>query len=159
MILDSRLNFVEHAEQIARKTAASIDALSRLLPNVKGSGPAARRLLTLTITSKLLYGAPVWALTISGRGMDKLSVVYRRCAYRVACCYRTTSYKAVCVLEGMPLFNLLVDERRKSFAGEDVAQVKTDTLSNENGRQQRKVDGRFISSRSLVDGLTENSRR
>lgn len=143
LMLDQRLNFSDQAARASGKAAASISALSRLLPNVGGPRPAARRLLASTVTSMLLYGAPAWAPTMGAKPMEKLEAVYRRCALRVACCYRTVSYKAVCVVAGMPPFRLLADERFKLRQGDDALRTKTVTVAAWQEEWEDASDGRW----------------
>lgn len=143
VVLDPRLNFGEHAERVSRKAAVSINALSRLMPNVGGPRLAARRLLASTVTSMLLYGAPAWAPTMCAKPMAKMEAVHRRCALRVACCYRTISYRAVCVVAGIPLFRLLADERLRLRLGDDVQKVKADTTAAWQTEWERASDRRL----------------
>lgn len=69
------------------------------------------------VSARLLYGAPFWFPSITAEAMHKMEAVYRRAMLRVACCYRTVSYKATVVVSGMSLLALLAEERQKTYGG------------------------------------------
>jgi len=69
------------------------------------------RVLATVVTSRLLYGAPVWSRTITAKALGIMEASYRKIMLRVACCYRTTSYAAAAVVASMPKLSLLAEER------------------------------------------------
>jgi hypothetical protein len=53
-----------------------------------------------------LYGAPVWADTLSARNVTLLRRPQRAIALRAARAYRTVSYVGACLLSGSPPWDL-----------------------------------------------------
>ncbi|KAF0757505.1 Uncharacterized protein FWK35_00017152 [Aphis craccivora] len=118
--LDTRMTFVSHVRNAADKAIKSATALSRLMPNLGGSGQWRRRLLASVVESQLLYAAPVWGdrVRASARTVALLVRAQRLIALRVIRAYKTVSDEAALLLAGMPPVDLLALERgrlRKRF--------------------------------------------
>lgn len=111
--LDTRLTFSSHVKTVAEKAIKSATALSRLMPNLGGSGQWRRRLLASVVESQLLYAAPIWGdrVRASARTVTHLVRAQRLIALRVIRAYRTVSDEAALVLAGMPPADLLALER------------------------------------------------
>jgi hypothetical protein len=116
--IDARLTFKEHSVYVSDKAAIVNTALSRLMPNIGGPRQNRRRLLASVVTSVLLYGAAVWAKALQIKAYSRnTNSVYRRCALRVICGFRTISDEAAYVVAGMPPIALLAKERQKIYHG------------------------------------------
>lgn len=57
--LDTRLSFGDHMKKTAESASKTATALSQLLPNLGGLSQEKRVLLSLVISSRLLYVAPI----------------------------------------------------------------------------------------------------
>jgi len=121
---DQKLRFAHHAELAAKRAVEAANHLTRILPNLRGAKQKTRRVLATVVTSRLLYGAPIWKSTITAGAMGHMETVYRRTMLRVACCYRTTSYDAAAVVSSMPPINLLAEERRNIYMGMDKREAR-----------------------------------
>lgn len=108
LTIDSGWTFEPHFEQLVPKATAAANALCGLLPNIGGAGARVRRLYEGVVRSRVLYGAPVWArsLTASRRSLTLLRRLQRTTAIRIARGYRTTSYASATVLAASPPFEL-----------------------------------------------------
>lgn len=84
--LDSRHNFREHAELVAKRTPKTCRWLQYLLPNARGPRQMKRKLLVCVVLSRLLYGAPFWFPSMVNGALTKLSRVAKRIMLRVATC-------------------------------------------------------------------------
>ncbi|KAG8227568.1 hypothetical protein J437_LFUL000668 [Ladona fulva] len=68
------------------------------------------------VESQLLYGAEIWASALNtAKYRNRITVVQRRGALRVACSYQTVSEAAVLVIAGMIPIDLLAKERKRIF--------------------------------------------
>ncbi|XP_008180148.1 uncharacterized protein LOC103308491 [Acyrthosiphon pisum] len=114
---DPRQRFLEHAKLAAKRAMEAGRCLAQILPNLRGAKQRTRRVLSTVVTSRLLYGAPIWAEKMSVKAMATMESAYRRTMLRVACCYSTTSYDAAAVVSSMPPLKLLAEERRSIFLG------------------------------------------
>lgn len=108
LTIDSRWTFGPHFEQLVPKATAAANALCGLLPNIGGAGSRIRRLYEGVVRSLVLYGAPVWArsLTASRRSLTLLRRLQRTTAIRIARGYRMTSYASATVLAASSPFEL-----------------------------------------------------
>lgn len=59
--LNPKLTFTHHIRVVTESAMASARAVGRLMPNVGGPSVTKRMLLSVVVTSRLLYAAPVWA--------------------------------------------------------------------------------------------------
>lgn len=85
ILVDSKLSFFDQIRSSADKAAKGVTALSKLMANVSGPKSTKRRLLMTAVQSVLLYGAEVWADSLSKEKYRKrLGQVQRRSALRVA---------------------------------------------------------------------------
>lgn len=116
LMIDTKLSFSEQIRVTARKAAAGVTALSRLMANVGGPSSSKRRLLMSAVQSVLLYGSEIWAVALNrDYNRKQLLRVQRRGALRVASAYRTVSEPAVLVIAGVIPIHLLARERRAIF--------------------------------------------
>lgn len=100
IVLDSRWDFNAHFLRLMPKLMGTAAALGGLLPNLRGARLGCRKLYLGVVRSMALYGAPVWADTLSSRNIALLRKPQRAMAIRVIRGYRTISYEAACVLAG-----------------------------------------------------------
>jgi hypothetical protein len=106
IVLDSRWTFKEHFRCLAPKLVGAASALSRLLPNVGGPNASCRRLYAGVVRSMALYGAPIWAGSLTAHNRAQLRRPQRVMAVRMATAYCTVSHEAACVLAGTPPWDL-----------------------------------------------------
>uniref|UniRef100_A0A2S2NYY3 Reverse transcriptase domain-containing protein n=1 Tax=Schizaphis graminum TaxID=13262 RepID=A0A2S2NYY3_SCHGA len=128
--LNPRLHFTQHARAAAERAMEAAKHLTRILPNLRGVKQKTRRVLATVVTSRLLYGAPIWSQYITAGAMRTMMVAYRRIMLRVACCFHTTSYEAAAIVSSMPPLDLLAIERRRIFEGMDRRAAREQLLVN-----------------------------
>lgn len=104
--LDGKWSFREHFRVLVPRLNRTAFALGSLLPNLRGPSAACRCLYMGVIKSMALYGAPIWEEALRRDNVALLRQPQRAIARRVARCYRTVSYDAVCVLAGAPPWDL-----------------------------------------------------
>jgi len=110
------LGFKSHVETAAAKAQATASALSRLMPNIGGSGQKKRKLLSTVVVSKLLYASPIWAKAlVFSRNVETIGRPQRTMAVRIARAYRTISTAAVMVIAGLIPVHLLAWERVQRY--------------------------------------------
>lgn len=114
--VDARLRFDAHLRSCSERASGVAAALARVMPNTGGPRQDRRKLISSVTTSILLYAAPIWAGTLETKEYGRGAVtVYRRCALRIACAFRTVSYEAACVVAEMPPIELLAAERQQVY--------------------------------------------
>ena len=107
LILDPRWQFEAHFAQLSPRLLRAADSLSWLLPNLGGPRARCRRLYAGILKSMALYGAPIWADSLTRReNAALLRRPQRAIAQRVARCYRTVGFEAACALAGTPPWDL-----------------------------------------------------
>jgi len=105
--LDGRWGFGPHFAQLAPRLENVAIALGRLLPNVGGPGSLCRQLYSSIIRSMALYGAPIWADSLTTRNNRALLRRPQRViAVREARAYRTVSWTVATLLAGDPPWEL-----------------------------------------------------
>lgn len=127
--LDTRQRFADHAQLAAKRASDACRQLSQILPNLRGPRHRTRRILATVVTSRLLYGAPIWHPTITVQARKVMESVHRRVMLRVACCYRTVSHEAAAVVSSMPPLKLMAEERTKVYNGIDKFLAKAQLAS------------------------------
>lgn len=106
------LGFGAHVKAASIKAQATALALSRILPNVGGSGQRKRKLLSTMVTSKLSYASPIWARAFDvKRNVVELLRPQRVIAIQTIRAYRTISTAPAMVIAGLVPAHLLVLER------------------------------------------------
>ncbi|KAG5319821.1 PO11 protein, partial [Pseudoatta argentina] len=92
-------------------------ALALLTANIGGPGERRRRLYATAVMSVVLYGAPIWAQTVSGdRGILRdVRRLQRQLALRIIRGYRTVSHESAAILSGMVPFDIVADRLRRSY--------------------------------------------
>ncbi|XP_033227056.1 uncharacterized protein LOC117179405 [Belonocnema kinseyi] len=104
------------------------------MPNIRGPRASERKTLMSVAHSILLYGAEIWvdALNVP-KYQNRMVLVQRRCAMRVASSYRTVSALAVMVVAGVIPIALLAKERKRIYnrcqSEDDRSQIKTERSS------------------------------
>lgn len=109
LVLDSRWNFQPHFQMLVPKLMGAAAKLGGLLPNMRGANVSCRRLYMGIVRSMALYGAPVWADTLTSRSAALLRKPQRAMAIRVVRGYRTISFEAACTLAGTTPWDLDAD--------------------------------------------------
>lgn len=117
LILDSRLDFMEHCAYMEGKVGKVTRALGRLMPNLRGPQESKRRLYAGVVASVALYGAPVWyeEVSQSRKGRQTLNKIGRLIAIRVVAGYRTVSHDAATLLARFVPLLLASSERHRVF--------------------------------------------
>lgn len=117
VILDSRLSNTPHIDHVINKATKTIGCLSRLMPRCKGASEKQRRLLATVADSIVMYGAPVWAPSLSKTKTNRKKLIrtQRQLAIRITQAYRTTSTSALLVLASTVPWPLMALERYKRF--------------------------------------------
>lgn len=141
--VDKKLGFNDHAEIVSGKAASASRQLGFLMPNLGGPRQKSRRLLSCVVTSKLLYGAPIWCETMEARGWKKLAAVHRRSQLRVACCYSTVSHAAAAVVSGIPPIKLLAKERLAIHHGSSKTTASSALIADWQIEWNAAVEGRW----------------
>lgn len=87
------------------------------MPNLRGPTEKKRRLYANALASVVLYGAPVWAssLTRSREGQGLYRAAQRVIAIRVGSFYRTVSFDAATVLTRFTPWYLVAQERFRLY--------------------------------------------
>ncbi|KAJ8913372.1 hypothetical protein NQ315_008764 [Exocentrus adspersus] len=93
--VDSSLGFKKHITEAGKRAEKSVNALSRLMPNVGGPGMAKRKIMGAAAQSIMLYGAEVWAPALETDSYRRiLETVQRRILLRVVAAYKTVSERS-----------------------------------------------------------------
>jgi len=140
---DPRLHFAQHAVLAAKRAAGACRCLTRILPDLRGAKQKTRRVLATVVTSRLLYGAPIWSTTITAKARSTMESAYRRVMLRVACCYRTTSYAAAAVVASMPPLAFLAEERRSIYNGAEKEATRETLLTKWQQSWESSEKGRW----------------
>ncbi|XP_061719330.1 uncharacterized protein LOC133526654 [Cydia pomonella] len=73
VLLDSKWNFEAHFKRLAPKLLRAAAAFGRILPNLGGPMASCRRLYMGVVRSMALYGAPVWADSLSSYNIGPIA--------------------------------------------------------------------------------------
>lgn len=118
--MDSRKKFYKHIEVATNKGVKLITAFSRIMGNYMKTGAKARRLYYLILESVVLYGAPIWEGAHSvGTNKKLLSRTQKIGLARVISAYRSVPNETLCVLTGIPPWDLKITERKELFTWEN----------------------------------------
>lgn len=124
LVLDSRWSFREHFTRMVPRLMGAAGALKRLLPNIGGPKASSRRLYLGVVRSMALYGAPIWADTLTERTIALLRRAQRVMAVGVVRGYRTVSYEAACLLAGSPPWDLEAECHATTFEWRAALRVR-----------------------------------
>ena len=58
--IDKDYRMTDHVKKTCEKANKTIAALSRILPNVRGCSDKKRTVITMVVSSIMLFGAPIW---------------------------------------------------------------------------------------------------
>jgi len=140
IMIDHRLKFKDHLQYVSLKAANATNAISRMMANTRGPKQQSRKLVAGVVTSILLYGSSIWAPAMSVPTYSRdCKAVYRRCALRVACAFRTVSEAASLVVAGMIPLDLLAAERCSGTTGN--RDQRANTLTQWQARWVNSTDG------------------
>ena len=116
IILDRGLTFGPHLRHVCGKASRTANAVSAILPNIRGPRGSKRRVLALSMQSVLLYGAPIWA-EVTNKVVHRNIILraQRIMALRVASAYRTVSTDAAMVISSLVPVHLLAQERKRIY--------------------------------------------
>lgn len=158
LTLDSKLNFIEHANVTYTKVSNTIKQLGYILPNLGGAKQWRRRLLGNVAISHILYGAPCWEAGMAKSAWSKLEKIQRRIALRIACAYSTVSYEAIAVVASIPPIRTKAKERTAIYNGGRAANEKVMMISRWQEEWTASTKGRWT-YRLIPDVMTWFSRR
>lgn len=103
--------------------------LHKIMPNIRGPSEHKRRLYASVIFSILLYGAPVWWMSLRDRTIrGRIDNVSRRVAQRVCRAYRTVSCTAALVVAGIPPLHIIIGRLARAFHKIRIAEREQDLL-------------------------------
>lgn len=115
VIMDFRLSFTRHVDELGRKAEMMIQTLNILLANTSGPVASKRKVLAGALQSALTYAAPIWAVALhTAKNKEKLKSIQRTILLRCCSAYCTVSADAAAVLTGMVPIDLLIDERTRT---------------------------------------------
>lgn len=127
--MDSRRNFCRHVEIVTNKGVKLITALSAIMGNNMKTGAKARKLYYMILESVVLYGAPVWEGAHSTRSNKTLlSRTQKIGLSRIISSYKSVPNETLCVLTGIPPWDLKIIERKELFIWENEVFVKNPKL-------------------------------
>ncbi|KAE9525571.1 hypothetical protein AGLY_014098 [Aphis glycines] len=72
---DQRMHFKQHAAMASKRAAEATRQLGQILPNLRGVKQKTRRVLATVVTSRLLYGAPIWKGSITAKALGDMESV------------------------------------------------------------------------------------
>lgn len=122
--LDASVSMGPHVRYAAEKAERSVNALTRLMPNIGGPGEWRRRALCSVAHSVMLYGAPIWAGVMRVTSYRrKLQSVQRKIAMKVCRAYRTVSFDAVAVLASTMPIHIMAQERSDVYNSDLVGEA------------------------------------
>lgn len=143
LILDQKMNFIEHANNIYSKVAETIRQLGYILPNLGGAKENKRRLLGGVAMSKMLYGVSCWEKRMGETAWNKLERLQRRIAIRTASAYRSVSYSAIAVVASMPPLRLKAKEMTRIHEDRNAKMAKIDTIREWQKLWEKDTNGRW----------------
>ncbi|KAL1489506.1 hypothetical protein ABEB36_014390 [Hypothenemus hampei] len=112
--IDRGMKMSTHVNVLSKKCHAIINTLMRIMPRRAGPRQGARALIASTVTSTMLFAAPIWSGILKHKHYrDLLNGVLRRVCILVTRSYRTVSTEAVLVMARIAPVELLAEERRK----------------------------------------------
>ncbi|XP_070067110.1 uncharacterized protein [Drosophila virilis] len=142
VMIDHRLSYKQHLEYISHKAASVTTAISRILANTKGPRQRSRRLIAGVVTSTILYGSNIYAPAMEVASYSRgCNAAYRRCALRVATCFRTVSEDAALVLAGMIPLGLMAAERQSGATTN--RQLRDNTIEQWQSKWDASSSGRW----------------
>ncbi|KAI8129373.1 Retrovirus-related Pol polyprotein from type-1 retrotransposable element R1 [Lucilia cuprina] len=122
VLLDNRLNFNIHVQNIRDKALKTANVLTKIMPNINGPKDSTRKLISSVVHSQMLYAAPIIASALKRKCViTQLLKPQRVSALRVISAYRTVSTSAALVLSGIPPIDLLILEREEIWQRLNVA--------------------------------------
>jgi hypothetical protein len=118
IIFDSKLIFGEHITYIEGKCAKLMLSLARSAKITWGvTHKALKTIYTGAILRLLLYGAPFWKGVLNSSCFkDKLVRIQRLIIINIAKVYRTVSNETLCIITGLMLINIKIEEATKCYA-------------------------------------------
>ena len=131
VMLDARLSFASHVYFLCGKSLKILTALNRMMTNFGGPSQKKQLILSRVVTSIMLYASPAWSTSLGKSKLTKLEKVYKLCALRVCCGYRTTSYAAACVVAGMIPIKILFKEMAHIYNMKHQNHIITEQIRGE----------------------------
>nr|XP_022906252.1 uncharacterized protein LOC111418053 [Onthophagus taurus] len=105
-----------HIKKASEKAGKIINAMTGIMPKVRGRSQKKRRLIATVVQSVILYAAPAWEDALKYKRYVKiLRSIERKASICVTSAYRTASTNAVGVLAGYPPYGLLAWERARNW--------------------------------------------
>lgn len=124
LILDQKLNYIDHANTVHKKATDTIRRLGYILPNLGGAKEWRRRLLAGVAMSQIMYGVKCWESKMASTGWNKLEKLKRRLALMTTCSYSSVSHEAIGVVASMPPMKLKAKERVSRAEREEEAETE-----------------------------------
>jgi hypothetical protein len=114
---DNRLNFHKHTEHIAEKSRKMIYMLGKTAKLNWGLGhKSLKTIYKGALVPLMTYGAPVWEEAVKKqRLLRKMQSTQRLIGIKTAKAFRTLSYEASCVLDGVHPIRLAIEEKVQTY--------------------------------------------
>ena len=114
---DSRLTFDKYIHYIAENSTKLITMLGRSARLQWGLGhKSLKTIYEGALIPLLMYGAPVWdEAVVKQRNLRMLQRVQRLINIKIAKAYRTISFKASCVMAGVPPIGIVIEEKARLY--------------------------------------------
>lgn len=116
VVLGKEVNFSTHLKVSCARAVTDIKTLGRLMSSVTGPAFKKRKLIMTAVTSRLLYGAPIWGDILKYKKyVNIIESTNRLMAIRITAAYRTVSLVAILALAQLPPLELKIREKQKIF--------------------------------------------
>lgn len=133
---DTPRKFRTHIKIVTKKAIKTMAALSRIMGNLAKVRQSKRKLLYMVMESIVMYGAPIWADAANlHANRTLLRKTLKIGLARVVSAYRSVPANTLCVLAGVPPWEIKAEERKLTFNWEEL-------YFNQAGRRRR--DNRIV---------------
>jgi hypothetical protein len=113
---DSRFSFDRHVDYITGKSIPITNMLGKSAKLKLSMGHRALRVIYSAIEPILTYGAPIWGEALTKQNnLRKYHRVPRMMNIKRAKAFRTLSYEASCVLAGVRLIRIAIEEKIRTY--------------------------------------------
>ncbi|XP_076301778.1 uncharacterized protein LOC143219857 [Lasioglossum baleicum] len=158
---DNQKIFIKHIELATNKAIKVTTALSTLMRNKMKTSQKARKLYYLTMESIVLYGAPIWGDSVGKIfTTNALRRTQRMGLARVVSAYKTVPVDTLCVLAGVPPWDLKAEERKVLFQWENLIlnfqheAGEEGGVSGDSSQGRRDSDGEEEMDYTAAEGLS-----
>ena len=144
---DNRLTFNKHITYLAENSTKLIHMLPRFAKLQWGLGnKALKTIYEGTLIPLINYGAPVWeeaAAKQTKKNIRMLQRVQRMINIKIAKAYKTISFEISCVMAGVPLIGLVIEEKASRYKIKNNAECDLPLPVREWPHPTRRRNGRL----------------